>query len=260
MRFSKAACFSFAALVAFAACNKKKDEPDPNATGPDCKMSGYAVYSPGGCQDSVSFLGDLDKMSGLLLFKNCTGVGGPFDGSSFTYDGDKIYVRDSTSTDKDTLFLEHGTMRIVEIHRDEMNVGPLATRYEYSVSGELQRAISGYDGIPRDTVSYTYANGDMILEVTNFTGQPDTSRYEYYLDKNLPDNGLFTQIFQRFGNAYVVKNAHLLKSYTYSQGRGLVSFNYEIDSYGNVSKAIRIENGRTVDSTVYHYACAMGQL
>lgn len=249
-------------LFGLAACKKKKQEepkPDDHTIGLDCGMLSMVRFSPGGCKDSTSFLGQIGRMSEMWSFDNCSGpVGGPgpiaVSGWTFLYEADKIFVADPLNDRRDTLILQPGTRRILEIHHGGSQLGGISTFYQYSANGELKREFSVKGSTPESEAFYSYENGDLTMKIYNWNGNSDTTIYTYYTDQKFRESAALTQVFQEYGPAYTVRNAHLLKSYSY-KGRPEILFSYETGSFGNISKVIRSENGNLVDSTIYNYIC-----
>ena len=252
-------------ILCLASCKKKDDDNNNNThtpAGPVCGMHSM-VHHYNGCKDSTVILGSLfDKMSGFLKFSNCPGgVPGQLTitGKTFIYDGNKVYIVDTAAmADRDTLIVEAGSLRILEVRRSSsLAGGQIATSYEYAADGTLLRSISSFNSVPYDTALYTFSNGDMVMQVNTQMGHPDTIRYSYYTDKPVPANGYVIQNGLRYGSAFTYKNAHLLKGPIDGQGTLLIHYSYESGSYGNITRLVSTTTtgAPQSDTTTYHYVC-----
>lgn len=254
-------------LAYFASCKKKEDDPvsPTHNTSPDCMLTSIIHNSSGGCRDSITIVGFGEKMSGTISFDNCSngGIPGPVVAGSrrFIYEGNRMIVIDTSAfAAKDTLILEAGSLRILEIHRKTDLIPQLiVARYEYAGNGTLQRSITFNDATPIDTTTYFYSDGDMVMQVSTLTGKPDTLRFSYYTDKKVPINGYATQSHIGFGNAYTLRNAHLRKGELDQNGNLRTLYTYESDSHGNIARVIASDqnNPAWTDTTNYRYVCAV---
>lgn len=229
-----------------------------------CFLTSVVEHSANGCEDSIAIIGYGETLSATTSFSNCSGSGSPgpvvVNTRRFIYLGNRLIVVDTSFTaSKDTLFLEPGTLRINEIHRESPLIAELIiARYEYASDGTLRRCITFNGPTPVDTTSYSYVNGDMVMQVSSLGGS-DTLRFSYYTDKKVPENGYATQSHLAYGNAYTVRNAHLRREDLNSDGTPLTTYSYESDSYGNITKVIRTDaaNPSLSDSLTYSYVCAV---
>jgi hypothetical protein len=209
------------------------------------------VHQSGTCRDSTSLFFLDSKLQNALRFNTCNGSTVKSE-QRFVYDGGKIYIIDtSMKLDKDTVIVD-SALRILE-HHPSKGSPEMVAHFVYSQKGLLEYRIEYFSGMSTgDTTHYAFNNGDLI-ESGN---KQITTQYTYY-EKEVPTSGFLTQQGLAYGSAFFIKNKHLLKE-VIENNVVTVQYNYEFDSYGNVSKKTAATTATgLIETTTYNYLCAI---
>jgi hypothetical protein len=228
-------------LLAFTAC-RKDDDPPPAA---ECRTATMIVNTAVATL-VYSFSYNYDgKVSRVVNDKNEIMFDYGADGYVITFSASgKIFRQTTVKTDAQ----QRPASAAIKHYKADGTFDPETITCTYNSSGELVQQVSQKKGLPAETTSTVWVNGNCTVISNNTQSQT----MEYYTDKPVQPADIF-RINQLLLYGFVnVFNKNLAKSI--KSGASVIQFTYEFDASGRVTTATLSSGGQS-EARSFQYDC-----
>ncbi|WP_423738128.1 hypothetical protein [Chitinophaga caseinilytica] len=228
-------------LLAFTAC-RKNDDPPPAA---ECRTA-TMIVNTAAATSVYSFSYNSDgKVNRVVNDNNVITFDYGADGYVVTFSSSgKMYKQTTVKIDAQ----QRPASAAVKHYKADGTFDPEAITCTYNSRGELVQQVSQKKGLPAETTSTVWVNGNCTVISNNAQSQT----MEYYADKPVQQADIF-RINQLLLHGFVnVFNKNLAKSM--KSGASVIQFTYEFDASGRITTATLTTGGQS-EARSFQYDC-----